>query len=59
MASSPACAGHTRLIYPSVEVTEGILLAEPEVTARVIAIREMVILIALDDFGTGYASITV
>jgi predicted signal transduction protein with EAL and GGDEF domain len=40
------------------EVTEGILLAEPEVTARVIEIREMGVLIALDDFGTGYASMS-
>jgi EAL domain-containing protein (putative c-di-GMP-specific phosphodiesterase class I) len=50
--------GHARSIYSSVEVTERISLAEPEVAARVIAIREMGVLIALDDFGTGYASMS-
>jgi diguanylate cyclase (GGDEF)-like protein len=41
-----------------IEITESVLLAESQATARALAaLREMGIAIALDDFGTGYSSL--
>jgi diguanylate cyclase (GGDEF)-like protein len=41
-----------------IEITESVLLAESQVTARALAtLRAMGITIALDDFGTGYSSL--
>ncbi|WP_321814896.1 MULTISPECIES: putative bifunctional diguanylate cyclase/phosphodiesterase [unclassified Paraburkholderia] len=40
------------------EVTEGALMRNPELTARTLAtLREMGVRIAIDDFGTGYSSL--
>jgi diguanylate cyclase (GGDEF)-like protein/PAS domain S-box-containing protein len=42
----------------SVEVTENILMADPDNTASVLAgLKEMGVTISLDDFGTGYSSL--
>ncbi|MGK0440521.1 MAG: putative signal transduction protein with EAL and GGDEF domain [Pseudohongiellaceae bacterium] len=40
------------------EMTEGVLMADPNTSERVAVLREQGISIALDDFGTGYSSLS-